>query len=115
MAHLRIASDKPRVRRPPPRLTKDQRERLCTALRSLHRMYGTWAAVADDMAVTKTALMMVFRGRCGSMTMVVAAAALLRVPVERLLNSSIADAESCPSCGQRLRPSRGLRAPPSRP
>ncbi len=102
MAHLRIVSDRPRARKTRPRLTKDQHERLCVALASLHRMYGTWGAVADDMGVTMGALMKALRGRGGSMAMVVVAAGLLRVPVERLLNGKVADAESCPTCGQRL-------------
>jgi hypothetical protein len=101
------------------RLTADQRERLCTALRSLHRMYGTWHAVADDMGCTKEALMKTFTGQCGSMAMVVAAAGLLRVPVERLLSGSLADADHCPSCGQRLpsikRASCPTDSPPTTP
>jgi hypothetical protein len=104
MAHLHLVTDTPRPRTPRPklRLTRGQRERLGTALRSLHRMYGTWAGVADDMGCTPDALKGVFTGRCGSMAMVVAAAGLLRIPVERLLSTSVADSEHCPTCGQKL-------------
>ena len=117
MAHLRLVTDKPRPhgRKPKLRLSLEHRERLGTALRSLHRMYGTWPAVAEDMGCTAEALKAVFTGRGGSMAMVVAAAGLLRIPVERLLSTSIGDSEHCPTCGRRLPPSRGLRATPSSP
>jgi hypothetical protein len=91
MAHLRLISDKPtpRPRRAPRRLMPEQRERLCVAFRSLHRLYGGWEAVAEEMGVTKSALVKAFGGRGGSMAMLVTAAGLLKVPVERLLSGEL--------------------------
>lgn len=104
MAHLRVVTDKPRARKPRRRLglTAEQRERLSTALRTLHRIYGTWNALADEMGVCTATLQLVCSGRAGSMATLVAAANLLCVPVERLLNGSVVDAECCTTCGQRL-------------
>ncbi len=98
--HLRLVHpSKPTTRKPPPTFTNEHREKLAIALRNLHGRYGRWQAVADEMGVTKAALMLVFRGKGGSMAMAYAAAALAKVPVERLLSGSIVPVNTCPTCG----------------
>jgi hypothetical protein len=72
------------------------------ALRALHRLYGSWDAVANEMGVCVATLQKIPHGRTGTMATVVAAASLLHIPVERLLNGNVADAECCSTCGQRL-------------
>jgi hypothetical protein len=101
MTHLRLVSDAARVRKPPPRLTADQVERLGIALKNLHRLYGTWRALADEMGMSTPSLHRAVAGRNASFGMAVRAAELARVPVERLLSGSVADADTCPECGRK--------------
>jgi hypothetical protein len=92
----------PIVRKPRPRLTAEQRDRLAVVLRNLHRLYGTWRALAAEMGMSMTAVLGVLRGHKGSMAMAVRAAELSRIPVERLLSGGIGDATACPHCGQKI-------------
>jgi hypothetical protein len=103
MADLRLVTDQPHPiprKAPPPGLTKEQRGRLSAALNGLHARYGTWRAVANAIGLSESAVTKVRYGSCGSMAMVVRAAELLRIPVERLLDGELADASKCPYCGQ---------------
>lgn len=100
--YLRLVPDKPvpLVRKPPPRLTPEQRERLALALDGLHRAYGTWYALAAEMGMSIDALKKVRVGKTGSMATVVRAAELAGVSVERLLTGGIVEAGRCPHCGR---------------
>jgi len=107
MSHLRLVTDAPTQRRksrPRLRFTDDERAKLATALRNLHRRYGRWRDLADAMSVSVPGLMSVLAGRSGSMKMAQRAATLAGIPLERLLSGEIMSADSCATCGQRLVP-----------
>jgi len=101
--HLRLVHPaKPTVRKPRPRLTSEQRERLGTVIRNLHSIYGRWRVVANEMGMSEAALHRVVAGKAGSMAMVVRAAELANMSVERLLSGEISAADNCPRCGQKV-------------
>ena len=89
-------------RRPPAQLTREQRERVATTLRNLHRLHGPWKVVAGEMGFSVKTIMAVLSGRKGSMALAVRVAELAHIPVERLLTGGISDATVCPHCGQKL-------------
>ena len=104
MGHLRVVTDAPRtlVRRPPPRLSQVQLERLGAVLRNLHREYGTWAAVAAEMGVSRNTIHRALAGSRASMGLLVRAAELSNIAVERVLNGHLSAADICATCGQRF-------------
>jgi hypothetical protein len=102
--HLHLVGSEPihRARKPRPTFSPEHRARLAVALKNLRRLYGTWAALADAMGINEGTLKNVNSGRCGSMTIVVRAAQVAGVPVERLLSGEITSTNTCHRCGQAM-------------
>jgi len=104
MGHpLLLMLKKPRTRKPRPSLTDAQRDRLSNVLKALHREYGSWRRLAEEMDYCEDALKRVVRSGTGSMIMAVRAAELSKVSLETLLSGAPAPGQ-CPHCGGALPP-----------
>jgi transcriptional regulator with XRE-family HTH domain len=82
-------------------LTDAERERLRIVLRNLHVQHRTWPALAEAMGVAASVLVSITSGkRRGSPAVLLRAARVSGLPLERILSTSLSVAGKCPTCGR---------------
>jgi transcriptional regulator with XRE-family HTH domain len=82
-------------------LTEDESDRLRVVLKNLHRTFRTWAELARAMGVSENVLCRISTGRTrGSPGIMIRAARVAGVPVERVLSAALRVANTCPTCGR---------------
>lgn len=102
---LRVVSNEPTLPKSPrPRavFSAEQRARLATVLRNLHRPYGTYDRVAEAIGMSKQAIENALYSKGGSMMLAVRAAHVAGIPVETITNGTVLLAGRCAHCGQEL-------------
>jgi len=82
-------------------LTPEESSRLRVVLNNLHRFYRTWDELARAMGVCREAVTRVASGRHpGSPALLLRAARVSGLPLERILSGTLTIAGRCPVCGR---------------
>lgn len=106
---LRIVrpNDAGQVPRPPKNakpcltLTEEEAARLRVVPRNLRRHFGTWACLAEVMGVGVSTLIKIAGGRLrGSPGVLLQAARVAGMPVERIVSTALSVVNTCPTCGR---------------
>jgi hypothetical protein len=91
----------PKNSKPCRSLTDAERKQLRVLLRNLHRHFGSWPCLAEAMGVRWRALSSIASGkRRGSPGILLRAARIAGLPVERVLSGKLDLAGRCPTCGR---------------
>jgi hypothetical protein len=96
------AGQHPRTRRRPSlSLTAEESARLALVLKNMRRTFSTWRALGDVMRVHPDVLCSIASGRRrGSPGILLQAARIAGLPVERVLSDKLDLAGRCPTCGR---------------